>query len=178
MRASGTGERSWLRQPRPADPWSSGRESSGRPGPPRVLILLFALQALFAHSGVAQSQGERDTGFLLTLERSAEAPSGLVVRLVTTSSYPCEGYQIRSRVVFIRDTASITITGLLRPSPCFQTHSEATGTAYLGQPRVFPFVLKIVYRGDADLYRVFLTARGGISASAVKTVYTRLVIRG
>ncbi len=142
------------------------------------LILLFALQAFLALSGAAQSQGERDTGFQLTLERSAEPPPGLVVRLVTTSSYPCEGYQIRSRVVFLRDTASITISGLLRPSPCFQTSSEATGTAYLGMPRVFPFVLKIVYRGEIDLYRVFLTSTGGISASAVRTAYTRLAIRG
>jgi hypothetical protein len=138
------------------------------------LVIVFACPPLAAF---AQSPGERDTGFLLTLQRNPDPPPGLVLSLVTTSSYPCEGYTIRSRVWSHLDTMFVDVLGLGRPTPCFQTSSEATGNAFLGNLQAASFVLRISYRGDADLYRIILPKNGPMSGVRIRATFTRLAIR-
>lgn len=144
---------------------------------PSMRVLLIVLMLLPPTLSSAQSYGERDTGFNLILERTSGPPPGLLAQLVTTSTYPCEGYTIRSRVFVNHDTASIVILGMAQPTPCFQTSSEATGSAYFGEFRAAHFVLKIAYRGDADFYLISQQANGRILATAIRCTFTRLRIR-
>jgi hypothetical protein len=123
----------------------------------------------------AQSLGERDTGFKIVLSQRTEKPRGLQASITTTSVYPCEGYTVRSRVRWERDTVSITVLGLLRPSPCVKLASEATSTAYLGDLRGGSYIIRLYYRGDVDLHKVMIT-KGKISVVPLRNAFTEFSI--
>ena len=106
-----------------------------------------------------QSYGGRDTDFRITLSHMSD-PDGIQARIVTTNTYPCEGYGIRSQVTWDRDTVNLWIGSFVQPSPCIQSMSEAEGTAYLGNLRDTTYVVRVYYRGEADLHLVkFLGGR-------------------
>ncbi len=120
----------------------------------------------------AQSAGERDTGFEIQLSYRTEPPLGVQADLTTTNTYPCEGYSIRSRVKWEKDTVSITILGFVRPSPCMQSSSEATGSAYLGN-LIGTYIIRIYYRDDVDMHRVTLSKKG-ITSRPLEDTFTEL----
>ena len=104
----------------------------------------------------AQEYGELDTKFRFHLFRSDTDPVGLVIALVSTSEYPCDGYTLRTNVTHRRDTVTVSILGMLRPDPCYATMGKATGTAFLGNKVGGRYILRIYYRGVMDLYRLSL----------------------
>ena len=122
-----------------------------------------------------QSLGERDTGFKIILSQRAEKPKGLQAFITSTNTYPCEGYTIRSQVRWERDTVSIRILGLLRPSPCIQSASEATGSAYLGTLADGLHVIRIYYRGDVDLHKVTIS-KSQISVAPLRNQFTEFSV--
>ena len=136
-------------------------------------VLIFFLNAL-PYQLHGQDAGPRDTGFKITLSRRAEFPPGFDAELVTTSYYPCEGYRMRPTVSWDKDTISIDIGGFVRPSPCFKTMSQATGTAYLRDIGDGRYLLRIRYRGDENLYRLRV-AHGAIRFEPVIATFTELI---
>jgi hypothetical protein len=75
-------------------------------------------------------------------------------------------------VVWTKDTATVMITGLRAPAPCAGGGAEASGTVFLG---ALPdtTILRIDYRGDADLYRL-TTAGKRIIVSPLRSAFTRV----
>jgi len=104
----------------------------------------------------AQTYGELDTGFEISLSRRTEIPPGIQATILTTNTYPCEGYSIRSQVTWQKDTINIRILGFVRPTPCFSTSSEATGTAYLSNPGNGSYIVRLLYRGEEDMHLLFI----------------------
>jgi hypothetical protein len=139
---------------------------------PFVLLSLTLICGAFPGTTHGQSFGERDTGFDIDLARQDTPPFGLIATLVTTSTYPCEGYTLRSFVTWENDTVSIRVTGLRTPTPCYGMASEARGTAFLGLPPDTVY-LRIYYRGDADLHRVTTGGRR-LSVTPVRSGFTRV----
>ena len=140
-----------------------------------VIVLMVAVMALCvaAPDLMAQSFGERDTGFKIALSYRTEPPAGIQAEIVTTSTYPCEGYTIRSQVTWDRDTVNINIVNFIRPSPCLQLGGEAQGTAFLGNLRDATYVIRVYYRGDSDLHRVTFWRRR-ITTSPIRNDFTQL----
>jgi len=143
---------------------------------PLLWILVAAASAAFPRSSFAQSYGERDTGFLVTLQEVSDPEPGILVKLVSTTGYPCEGYTILSTVRYDEDTVTVEVHGMLQPTPCFQTDSEATGTTLFGNPAHPRFVFRLTYRGDTDLYRITLLKRT-ITAEPIRVAFTKLTIQ-
>lgn len=142
----------------------------------RIKIQIVAL--LFPCLGsvcVAQSFGERDTDFRIVLERRTEKPSGFQANITTTSTYPCEGYSLRTRVRWDKDTISVHVLGLVRPSPCIQSSAEATGTAFIGELKEGISYVRIFYRGDVDLHRV-VRSKSRLSAIPIQRTFTELKV--
>ena len=138
-------------------------EAGGRPHPCELSIKsadfryglsLIALLLLFPYAGLAQFSGDRDTDFTINVSRRTELPYGLQAEIITTSTYPCAGYSIRSHLTWEKDTISISVSGFVQPSPCISTSAEATGTVYLGNPGIGTYFVKVSYRGDVDLHRM------------------------
>ena len=123
-------------------------------------------------NAASQSYGDRDTDFRITLRYITE-PHGIEARIVTTNTYPCEGYGIRSYATWDRDTVNLRIFGLVQPSPCIQSMSEAEGTAFLGDLRDSTYIVKIYYRGDVDMHRVKFSG-GRIMIRPVRSDFTRV----
>ena len=101
-----------------------------------------------------QDYGRLDTGFEISIRHRAEFPPGFEATIVTSGTYPCAGYSIRSAVSWRLDTLTVHIGGFVRPSPCFSSMSRATGTTYLGNIGEGTYILCISYRGHRDLYRI------------------------
>ena len=137
------------------------------------IVLIFFLNIL-PYRTQGQDATPRDTGFKITLSRRAEFPPGFDAEIVTTSYYPCEGYRMRPTVSWNRDTISIDIGGFVRPSPCFKTMSQATGTAYLRDIGDGRYFLRIRYRGDENLYRLGV-ADGEIAFEPIVATFTELI---
>jgi hypothetical protein len=78
----------------------------------------------------------------------------LLARLSTDRSLPCAGYRIRTHTTRQRDTLSIHITGLVRPSPCLGGGDGAEGEAALGNLGGGRYVLRITEGDRTDLYRL------------------------
>ncbi len=96
-----------------------------------------------------------DTRFNIVLTESNE-PKGVLAAFTTTATYPCEGYQLRTRVVRTDDTLTVYLNGMVRPSPCIQTSSSATGTTYLSDLAHGIYFLQIIYRGESDMYKLIV----------------------
>jgi hypothetical protein len=116
--------------------------------------LLIGLLALVAASARGQTFGEPDTDLEIRLVTDADDPPGLYAFLTTTSVYPCAGYRMRTTVTRERDTISVRIGGFVQPVPCVSGMDEARGSVYLGNPAYGTYMLRFVYRGSADLYRM------------------------
>ena len=142
-------------------------------GSHNVLIPLTLLLIAFPYKAQSQDEGPRDTGFKLTLVKRTEFPPGFDAEIVTTSYYPCAGYQMRPTVSWNRDTISIEIGGFVRPSPCFKMMSQATGTAYLRDIGDGKYFLRIRYRGDADLYWLRV-ANAAVAFDPVAATFTAI----
>lgn len=149
--------------------------ASTRPPARRLTGILAALCLLVAARSPAQHQGERDTGFQLSLSQRYERPVGLEASIRTTATYPCEGYQLQMSTELGDDTISVTILGMRRPSPCVPLPAEATGRVYLGTPRSPSPVLRITYRGETDLH-VLSISNGKVSARPLRNRFT--TVRG
>jgi hypothetical protein len=121
----------------------------------------------------AQSLGERDTDFDIGLARHVTNPVGMVAHLTTTNTYPCEGYTLRTQTRWDKDTVTVNVLGLLRPSPCYQTSAEATGTVFLGDMDRLTWYLRLQYRDGADLYRI-ANAQRGLSAFPIHQTFTTM----
>ena len=117
--------------------------------------LVLNVLSLFSLPTFSQSAGELDTRFVITLSRTDQStePAGVVAELTTSAVYPCEAYQIQTRVAQSTDTLTVYIGGMIRPGGCFAAFSNATGTAFLGDVLGI-YYLRIWYRGVEDLYRV------------------------
>ena len=57
----------------------------------------------------------------------------------------------------MQDTITVIIGGLIRPNPCFQAESEATGKLFIGPLQSGDYILKIYYRGASDLYALAMS---------------------
>ena len=141
---------------------------------PHIFGLAVAAAAVLLPCGdaVSQSYGGRDTDFRITLGYRSD-PAGVEANIITTSSYPCEGYTIRSQVTWYRDTVNLRIVNFVRPSPCMQSMSEAQGTAFLGNLRDTTYVVRVYYREDVDLHRVKFSG-GRILVRPIRNDFTRL----
>lgn len=139
-----------------------------------ALIVCILLCASVSYC-IAQSSGERDTDFRISLERSHENPNGYLAHVTTTNTYPCAGYTIRSSVRWDGDTVSVHFLGLLRPSPCVQSSDEATGTAFVGDLAGSPLFMRFQYRGDVDLYRL-VRSKGRLKPVPVRQTFTVLTL--
>lgn len=120
-----------------------------------------------------QSYGELDTGFKVALKVRTAQPAGLEASILSTTTYPCAGYTIRGSSWRSRDTIVLAIHGMGRPSPCVPLASEATGTLYLGDVPDGPKILRITYRGEADLHRVSVL-HGRVTTSPIRSRFTRV----
>jgi hypothetical protein len=120
-----------------------------------TLLMLIALMLLLL-TPVVQSQesspGQLDTKFRIEIIQRSEFPPGLDAEVTTTSVYPCAGYRLGCSTVWNRDTLNIHIGGLVRPTPCIQGMSRATGSTYLGNIGSGSYILRLRYRGETDLY--------------------------
>jgi hypothetical protein len=134
------------------------------------VVLLFSVLAPYC---IAQSSGERDTDFKVVLERRIEKPAGFQANIATTSTYPCEGYSLRTRVRWDKDTVSIYVLGLVRPSPCVQSSAEATGTVLIGELKEGVSFVRILYRGDFDLHKV-IRSKGRLRTIPIRRTFTDL----
>lgn len=137
-----------------------------------VVCVLICSSASFS---VAQSLGERDTDFEITLERTYEKPNGYLAHVTTTSMYPCAGYSIRSTVRWDKDTVSIYFLGLLRPSPCIQSSDEATGTVFVGDLTGSNLFIRFQYREDVDLYKL-VRVKGRLKPIPIRQTFTTLSV--
>jgi len=136
-----------------------------------IVLTISSLFWICTSTCPAQSLGERDTDFEIGLAQSTEKPAGMVAHVTTSKTYPCEGYTLRTQTRWNRDTVSVYILGLLRPSPCYQTSSEATGSVFLGDMKGSVWFLRIRYRGDVDLYKM-VHIRKRLSAIAIYSTFT------
>lgn len=118
----------------------------------RSLIWLCVL-SLLPFFGLSQTNAPLDTRFNIVLTENTE-PKGVLAAFTTTATYPCEGYRLQTRFVRAADTLTVFVNGLIRPSPCIQTSSSATGSAYLGNIPPGICYLRIVYRGESDAYKI------------------------
>lgn len=116
----------------------------------------------------AQSADELDTGFRVVLSFRSDPPPGLQAHLTTTMTYPCEGYGLRATATWNRDTVNILVGGMVRPATCISSMAEAEGDVYVGNPGMARYVLRIMYRGHADLYRIDRGRRTTITPLANK----------
>jgi len=140
----------------------------------RGLLVALAGTVLWLPSHLfSQSYGERDTDFRVSLSHRSEPPAGLEATIVTTNIYPCEGYTIRSGVTWEKDTISLHLFGFVRPSPCIQSGSEATGTAFVGTIRDSTFFFRITYRGESDLHKV-VVRKTRLSVTPIRSAFTEL----
>lgn len=122
---------------------------------------LLLLAALSVHAGTpAQSYGSLDTSFEFSLSERQHPPHGVELELGSTTAYPCAGYRIISSVRWSRDTLTIAVLGLRRPSPCVSLASVASGSLCLGDLRDTTVVLRFSYRGHEDLYRISFADQG------------------
>jgi hypothetical protein len=135
-------------------------------------VWFFVLLIMCTESGLPQSYGDLDTGFRIQIRQSTVA-KGHEVTLTTTSTYPCEGYVLRSFLTREQDTLSIHVTGMLRPSPCIQSSSEATGTLLIGQVKPDTSFLRIQYRGETDLHRI-INSKKGLRSRPIQSSFTRI----
>ena len=101
----------------------------------------------------SQSFGNIDTKFVFKLLYFSEGNQlGLSADVSTTTTYPCAGFGIKLSQSRKQDTITVAIGGLIRPNPCFQTDSEATGKLFIGPLQAGNYILKIYYRGTSDIY--------------------------
>jgi hypothetical protein len=128
---------------------------------------------LSSWSATAQDYGNLDTEFRIVIGHSEDFPPGFTAEITTTNSYPCVGYEIRSGVSWHLDTLSISIGGFLRPSPCYESMTPATGSLYMGDIGPGEYVLRIRYRGATDLHQLTV-AEGYVAASKLDASFTRI----
>lgn len=136
-----------------------------------VVVAITACLSLTAVA-ISQHEGERDTDFKIRIER-VENADGYRARITTTSTYPCAGYDIRSRATWEGDTVSIRILGFVRPSPCVQMFSEATGDAWIGTMSSSVSFIRIIYRTDVDIYKIIRSDKHS-TIVPVKKAFTSL----
>ena len=137
----------------------------------KYLMSLLGLIAL-ASTACAQTPGDIDTRFSVKFSRTTE-PLGIIAKITTFDTYPCEGYQIQTRVTQQRDTLTVHIGGIIEPIPCFTTFDVATGTAYLGRSLDGIHFLRFNYRTENDLYKLVVKGNNRI-ISAVHSDFTDL----
>lgn len=128
----------------------------------RTVLAVLASATIGLVEAAAQSHGERDTDFSFAFWQRTEDPPGLESFITTTATYPCVGYSLRATALWSEDTLTISILGMVRPSPCFFSMTEATGNLYLGNIVDGKYLLRIRYRDDEDLYRLRI-AKAGLS---------------
>ncbi len=131
---------------------------------PFIVFCILAAGVASINNMYAQLPEGLDTGFRFSLSRSEADPIGVIAKLTTTGDYPCEGYRLKTKVSHQRDTITISILGMIQPSPCYAAYAKATGVAFLGNKVAGKYYLRILYRGTADLYRlVFIEGRNILS---------------
>ncbi len=101
---------------------------------------------------------DTDTDIIISVKRSTVEPVGLMAAFVTTRIYPCEGYTMRGKVSHERDTITVAIEGLVRPNPCISS-GYAAGSCFIGNKAGGTYILRFMYRGIADLYRLSFVNR-------------------
>ncbi len=141
-----------------------------RGGAKRIVFTLLLLNPFHV---IAQSLGERDTGFKIVLERRTEKPMGYQAHITTTSTYPCEGYSLKTRVRWYNDTVNVYVLGLLRPSPCIQSSAEASGSVFMGELKEGTSFIRIEYRGDVDLHKV-IRSKSRVATRSIRATFTEL----
>ena len=127
----------------------------------RTSLLAAALVLVLVPLAPAQGQsyGNLDTSFELSLNARQDPPLGIELAIATTTVYPCAGYQLSSSVRWNRDTLTVAVLGLRRPSPCVPLSSIASARLFLGDLGDTTVVLCFTYRGNEDRYR--MTFSGG-----------------
>lgn len=118
----------------------------------RPFIWLSVLSSL-PFFGFSQTNAPLDTRFNIVLTEST-GPKGVLADFRTTATYPCEGYRLQTRLARTSDTLTVFVNGLIRPSPCIQSSSNATGTAFLGDISAGISYLQVTYRGESDVYKI------------------------
>lgn len=126
----------------------------------RLVASALALMLLPQAAAHGQSYGRLDTSFELSLTARQESPLGTELAIATTTVYPCAGYQLASSVRWNRDTLTVAVLGLRRPSPCVPMSSIATASLFLGDLGDTTVVLCFTYRGNEDRYRIVFSRTG------------------
>jgi hypothetical protein len=135
--------------------------------------LAFVLISCAVCNVAAQTFGERDTEFEVVLSYHPEKPSGIQADIATTNTYPCEGYRLKNSVAWDKDTVVIHLLGMVRPTPCIQSSSEARGSAFLGKLVDGVHYVRISYRGVNDVYKLAILPKG-MKVVPVRNTFTRL----
>jgi mRNA-degrading endonuclease RelE of RelBE toxin-antitoxin system len=135
------------------------------PRPPRsaaygVFLLLSLLPVRLDGTTPEQSYGNLDTSFEFALRERRQVPLGVELELHSIRAYPCTGYRILCSVQWSRDTLTVALLGLHRPSPCVPLASVASGSLFLGDLGDTTVVLRFTYRGHEDRYRIAFSRAG------------------
>lgn len=139
----------------------SGNRWTRRSLPAATAPALLLLTALSLHGGTPmQPYGSLDTSFELSLIERQHPPHGIELELHSTTAYPCAGYRIISSVRWSRDTLTVAVLGLRRPSRCVSLASVAAGGLFLGDLGDTTIVLRFSYRGHEDRYRISFADQG------------------
>lgn len=117
-----------------------------------VLILLSALISLPARSQVVLTENPQ---FILSLSQfTTGSRTALSVEVKTTFEYPCKGFGIDLNQLRREDTISVIIGGVVRPNPCLQINSEATGTMLLSPLENGVYVLRVQHKIWSDVFQL------------------------
>lgn len=77
-----------------------------------------------------------------------------ILTLQTVEPLPCIGYSIRNSIQWEADTAVITISGFVRPTPCVQGFDAATARILLKLESKKTFYLRFREETYSDLWKV------------------------
>lgn len=111
--------------------------------------------------------------YRIVLSRTGGDTPVLLARMWTDRTLPCAGYRIRTHTTRQRDTLSVHITGLVRPSPCLGGGDGAEGAASLGNLGGGRYVLRITEGNRTDLYHLRIT-RGVPEVGTIARSFTTI----
>jgi hypothetical protein len=136
----------------------------------RLIIPIFLLPCWMNF----QDYGKRDTDFTIVLDEHDSFPPGVEARLTTTRECPCTGYRIQAGLSWRSDTLTLSLGGLVRPSPCYAIPDVAIGRLHLGDIGDGTYVIRVKYRNEEDLHRLIISNRRA-SVVPLAATFTRVV---
>ncbi len=122
-----------------------------------IVILILSVTTFDIVSGQVSSYGDMKTQFTLSTTTFARRETAeLFVKVKTTRKYPCAGSRVKVTPLRSSDTITLRIEGVVRPNPCLQVESEATGMSFIGALLPGEYVIRVLYRGSTDFYQAVI----------------------